>query len=226
MLKKKRVPWNKGLKQENDERVRKNSEKRNKTFVRRIKNGEIKQWSKGLTAKEDKRIRKRSEKRNKTLKLHPELIAKPWLGKNLPEDVKTKISKKKKFLYRTGKLKHPRLGVKLSEEIKDKICISKGGDPALRRLSDRHKYSTEFKKKRKFIKLRDGNRCYLCKKKKVKLTVHHIDRNKNNNLSSNLVTLCRSCHGKVTGNSSKYSHSFEAIKNSFDCGMKIPPVEN
>ena len=46
------------------------------------------------------------------------------------------------------------------------------------------------------IRKRDGNACCLCKSKQL-LRVHHIDFSKRNHNSSNLVTLCMSCHSKI-----------------------------
>lgn len=45
------------------------------------------------------------------------------------------------------------------------------------------------------VKKRDNYTCQICGSKK-KLVVHHKDWNKQNSNSSNLVTLCASCHGK------------------------------
>jgi hypothetical protein len=41
--------------------------------------------------------------------------------------------------------------------------------------------------------------CQMCKKIPAldKLVVHHKDRNRKNNSLTNLITLCRSCHGKI-----------------------------
>lgn len=51
------------------------------------------------------------------------------------------------------------------------------------------------------IRFRDGYKCRLCGMSEVennaKLCVHHIDYNKNNLSLKNLISLCRSCHGKT-----------------------------
>lgn len=49
------------------------------------------------------------------------------------------------------------------------------------------------------IKRRDGFKCTKCgapqeELLKAGLVIHHIDHNKNNNSSDNLISLCRSCH--------------------------------
>jgi len=44
---------------------------------------------------------------------------------------------------------------------------------------------------------RDDYRCGLCQGRKGKLTLHHIDGNKNNNNFDNLIILCWSCHQAI-----------------------------
>ncbi len=63
-------------------------------------------------------------------------------------------------------------------------------------------YSSEKNRKDNFYILqRDNFECQwknLCKGKKVSkkdLVIHHIDFNDRNNISTNLISLCRSCHG-------------------------------
>jgi len=56
-------------------------------------------------------------------------------------------------------------------------------------------------------RLRDNFTCQLCGELQIrggeKLSVHHIDYNKENDDEVNLVSLCRSCHSK-TGTNRKY----------------------
>jgi len=65
------------------------------------------------------------------------------------------------------------------------------------------KYGTEFSKELKDrIRNRDNYECQVCKitekehliNSKKTLVIHHIDGNKYNNNTSNLVSLCVSCH--------------------------------
>ena len=82
-------------------------------------------------------------------------------------------------------------------------------------------YSLEFTKKlRAFIKKRDNYICQLCgttqneQDQKIllphlRLTIHHIDHNKQNNHSFNLITLCRSCNAKVNFNEKYYIKLFD-----------------
>jgi len=60
-------------------------------------------------------------------------------------------------------------------------------------------YGLEFNNKLKeFIRKRDNYRCQECfrhqSELKDKLNIHHIDYNKQNNNTNNLISLCRSCH--------------------------------
>lgn len=57
-------------------------------------------------------------------------------------------------------------------------------------------------KLRKLVRDRDGYRCRMCGKTQRKngraLDVHHIDFNKENLDPENLITLCMSCHARIT----------------------------
>jgi len=56
-------------------------------------------------------------------------------------------------------------------------------------------------KLKEFIRIRDNHKCQKCKThKKEKLSVHHIDYNKENCNEKNLITLCRSCHTATNSN--------------------------
>lgn len=58
-------------------------------------------------------------------------------------------------------------------------------------------YSQDFIKIKPIIKERDNFRCCLCglsQNDKIKLHIHHIDYDKNNNTEDNLITLCQTCH--------------------------------
>jgi len=74
-------------------------------------------------------------------------------------------------------------------------------------------YSREFNAElRIFVRERDGNTCQLCGKTKKEegrnLCVHHIDYNKQNSNSRNLVALCTRCHVKVNYNRASWGFIF------------------
>jgi len=62
------------------------------------------------------------------------------------------------------------------------------------------------------IRKRDGHVCSICLtpeyKLKRKLDVHHIDYNKKNCASGNLIALCRSCHTRTTVNRERWQFVF------------------
>lgn len=68
-------------------------------------------------------------------------------------------------------------------------------------------------KLRKKIKESDNYICQECKtkfsKNTRKLDVHHIDYNKKNNSLNNLISLCKSCHGKTGFNRKNWTNYFK-----------------
>ena len=75
-------------------------------------------------------------------------------------------------------------------------------------------YGIEFTKQLKEqIRKRDNYICHVCGKKqeelKELLSVHHIDYNKQNNLSLNLISLCRKCHLKTNYNRKHWQEHFQ-----------------
>jgi hypothetical protein len=65
-----------------------------------------------------------------------------------------------------------------------------------------------------YIRNRDKNKCQnpLCKNKtKKNLIIHHIDYDKKNCEEHNLITLCRSCHGKSNHNRTFHRNFYSEI---------------
>lgn len=84
-------------------------------------------------------------------------------------------------------------------------CIIEKESPYYYEGINDEKYSLEFNDTLKNrIRGRDNNTCRLCGKSQEeserKFPVHHIDYNKSNNDSSNLITLCSHCHNKTNFN--------------------------
>jgi predicted transcriptional regulator len=70
-------------------------------------------------------------------------------------------------------------------------------------------------KLREKIRCRDNYACQKCKKtKKERLSVHHIDYNKENCSKSNLITLCKSCHITTNSNRDYWYAYFTYIKEN------------
>ena len=64
-------------------------------------------------------------------------------------------------------------------------------------------YTLDFNKRfKESIRERDSYCCIICNAKQeevgYKLMVHHIDYNKNNLDTKNLISLCHKCHAKTT----------------------------
>jgi hypothetical protein len=126
-------------------------------------------------------------------------------GKHLSEETKKKMSDAKK-----GKMageKNPMYGKHHTEEVKKRISYANKGENhpnykggiSLKEFKDTHGIELEeWKKLAQEIRKRDNFTCQLCGKKGA-TDVHHIipRRIKIDNSPDNLITLCRSCHGKV-----------------------------
>lgn len=68
-------------------------------------------------------------------------------------------------------------------------------------------------------------KCEKCKLFKA-TQIHHIDKNRKNNLNSNLMKLCRKCHQKIHHNKIRvgYGVRFKNKKKCIRCG-KIKSVK-
>ena len=73
----------------------------------------------------------------------------------------------------------------------------------------------ETRKFRKAIYERDNKCCVVCNKNKYedrcKLSVHHIDYDKQNNFPQNCVSLCNSCHSKTNFNRTHWTKFFQSL---------------
>ena len=165
-------------------------------------------WLKGLTKKTDKRLAKKAE----ASKGKPSNM----LGKHHSEEAKKEMSK--------AKLKNPTrywLNKKRNEEVKRKISQSLKGEnsPHWRGGISFEPYSVEFNRELKeLIRNRDNYKCQLCGMPECenirKLSIHHIDYNKQNSLPNNLTSLCTGCNTKVNYNRQYWTNYF---KERFIC---------
>jgi hypothetical protein len=80
-------------------------------------------------------------------------------------------------------------------------------------------YSSEFNNSlKKYIRERDNHTCQLCNKKQInlkgyhkKLSIHHIDYDKQNCSENNLIVLCHRCHLKTNFNRDYWYAYFKYI---------------
>lgn len=100
----------------------------------------------------------------------------------------------------------------------------------IRALTDGYKpYRWEYQKSnrldesiRKATLIRDNFICQVCKAKDTMLEAHHIvpKRLKGSDTISNLITLCTSCHSRVTGNEEEYIDKFQSITGGKQVGLR------
>lgn len=120
----------------------------------------------------------------------------PMYGKHHTEETKLKISKS-------------HINKKHSEETKFKMSKSRSGknNPAWQGGISFEPYCINFNNKiKEQIREEFNRKCFLCgkneQKNNAKLSIHHIDYNKNqgcNGLDWLLIPVCRSCHTKTSG---------------------------
>jgi hypothetical protein len=88
-------------------------------------------------------------------------------------------------------------------------------------------YPLAFNRKlRKQIRARDQHRCQQCFRHQDelgrKLEVHHIDFNKENNSSNNLISLCKSCHSQTQFNRENWINYFNGVIQKMEvCGNEL-----
>jgi hypothetical protein len=122
--------------------------------------------------------------------------------------------------------KRPEVAKKISKTMKMKGLTGeknpnwKGG---VSKFPYRQDWTKELKE---YIRKRDNNRCQLCFKHqselKRKLTLHHIDYDKQNCSNDNLISLCIGCHGKTNTNRDKWRlffNQYKKLKNIIDKKM-------
>ena len=145
-------------------------------------------WNKGLSLKNYPQMGFTKGHRNfvstESRQKAGQKISKLLIGRKIPVETRIKISQSLLGRY-MGDENHNWLGGKSFEP-----------------------YSVEFNSiLKERIRKRDGYRCQECFRhqdelytetgRRYKLLIHHIDYDKKNNQESNLISLCRSCHGQT-----------------------------
>lgn len=183
-------------------------------------------WNKGLTKETDERLKSFSE--SKKGKPHPnrghpiseetkQKLSEAHKGKRLSEEHKRKISISL-MGNKNGALSGANRGAVRSEETREKMSKSKRGkkNPNWQNGISFEPYSPEFNEALKEkIRERDNRQCQECgiaeKELVHKLDVHHIDYDKKNNESKNLISLCRECHGKTNFTRENWTEYFRGF---------------
>lgn len=198
--------WNKGLKRTKKDIERITKLKKGKTYeemygeekAKRIKRESSKRMiGNNFNALKIKKIRIRpTEDERKQREIgRRRKISLSKKGKHLSEEHKKKVSNTLKKFYE-NKENHPRWIGGKSFEL----------------------YGVEFNNKLKeTIRQRDNYQCKLCGISqillKTKLSIHHIDYDKKNNLEGNLISLCCKCHPMTNTNRNKWKEYFNRRKN-------------
>jgi len=174
--------------------------KLSKARRRGIQEGRIKPWNKGKSIQTNtgRTLFKKGQK--------------TW-NKGIPmsEEAKRKMIEKKLEMYKAGKIKIWNKGKHLPLEIRKKLSAKLQGIPIekWKKFVSYEPYGDKFNKKLKEkIRKRDNYQCQLCGKPqdnlKERLIIHHIDYDKKNNGSINLISLCHNCHAKTNFNRKKW----------------------
>jgi|SRR3972149_5816624 len=140
-------------------------------------------------------------------------------GRRIPKEAKQNMSKVQKERFK-NKENHPMFGKHQTEEARQKIVKAFKGrnvgknNPNWKDGVSFEIYPQEFNKELKqFIKDRDNYACQYpgCTEIHDRLHVHHIDYNKKNNNSENLITLGTSCHIKTNYNREYWSEFYQTM---------------
>lgn len=168
-------------------------------------------------------IRGHSSRDRKLSKKHRKRISNSHKGKLYSLETKLKMSNSHKGMVFSDEHKRNisivRKGKKHSDETKRKIGFARIGNrgnksPNWQGGISKLPYGFDFNDDLKnLVRKRDNNRCQLCGKHqyKRKHSVHHIDYDKLNNESWNLITLCMACHMRTGGKRQKWMMLFKRM---------------
>jgi len=147
----------------------------------------------------------------KFTKEHKKKLSEAHKGKPRSEETKRKIglTKQRKKIIPWTKGKHH------SEKTKKKLSQLRKGKERPYFSGEKHPnwqggisfepYGLEFNEDLKeVIRNRDRRKCVICEQteleNKMKLSIHHMDYDKQNNNPNNLISLCKHCHQKTNFN--------------------------
>ena len=132
--------------------------------------------------------------------------------KQMSISTKDKFKNEKKYPnYGMKKKKHSRntkkkISIAACKRIGEKAANWRGGISFDPYCSGWRQLTQELKK--------DNNECQnlLCEGKSERITLHHIDYNKQNCQPSNIITLCNSCNAKANSNRDWWQAFYTEIK--------------
>jgi len=159
------------------------------------------------------------------------MVAQNRIGMEFTEEHKKKLSLAKlgKPCSRKGHNKYNDLGyLKVSEYMRNRIVSKETREKSskarlgkstkklgMRMFPESHyDYSADFNRSlKKAIWTRDEYCCQTCYKKindRHEIATHHIDYNKKNNSTDNLITLCKSCHSMTNYGREFWKRTFQS----------------
>ena len=182
-------------------------------------------WNKGIPHTEEAKAKIRSVKSFTSDETRTKMsfankgYKNPMYGKKHTNETKEKLS-----LIHIGNKNHF-FGKKHSEESKKKISekTSLEKHPLWLGGISFEPYNPQWTKElRIYIRERDNYLCRVCLKKSDNKAhhVHHIDYNKKNCDTQNLITLCRNCHMKTNSNREYWQKRLQmmmALDNGYVC---------
>jgi hypothetical protein len=157
----------------------------------------LKQFKNGMPQKTKEKIRKTLKEKYKD-PIYKQINAEKIVKALSRPEVKAKMSKSQ-----IGNTNGFKKGNKLSVGEKNGRWL--GGISSILYTTN---WSAEL---RQSIRLRDKFICKICDSY-PSIVVHHIDYDKHNNTSENLITLCKNCHAKTNSNRNKWIEYFKKIK--------------
>jgi hypothetical protein len=185
-----------------------------KSYVKSGRDSKGRKWTKDQRKKKSKRMKGKPQPQLHT----PKAIAKAIESrKGITQTLESNKKRSEALKGREFSKEHRQ---KLSEahKTRDPNTYARGENNAnWRGGKSLQGYPSEFKLLSKDIRKRDNETCRICYKKQSGRSgvVHHIDGNKSNNDESNLIFLCRRCHGKI-----HWARSSDPIITAFKSALK------
>jgi len=214
-FKKGNVPWNKGLSKEQQPWFGRNHSEESKQKMRLSRLGKplSEEHKKELSKAHKGRIFSKKHKENLSLALIGNQRTK---GRKLSEEHKRKISSANK-----GKTHSKEHRKKISKTLKENGTSKLENNPNWRSGIGFEPYTSEFNDDLKNkIRERDDLICVMCglseEDQTHPLSIHHIDYDKWNSDSLNLISLCNVCHGKTHYNREYWYWFFSVFNNELE----------